>query len=245
MQISDLHLMETPEDYYRDIDVESSFLRITKHIQRDHQDADLLLLTGDCVHSGGAEVYQRIQNRLNQMNIPWRWIPGNHDDAELMAMLFGSMLDGMQLGRWQVTLLDSTSEGNGWGRGSLSEQELERLAVRLSLSGPHFIVLHHNPLSVNSRWQDEIALANRTRFLALLDQCSDSGVVIFGHVHQDWEFDYGRWKMFSCPSTGVQFKKCCDSFQIETRVPQALPGYRWFRLNDDGNFMTRVERCKG
>ncbi len=244
IQVSDSHLMEDPAERYRGIDVEKQFGDVLTHILRHHGDASLLILTGDICHQSSAAAYQRVIARLDETGIPWRWIPGNHDDPQMMAALAGREEYRFRLAGWQLTLLDSTSEADGCGSGSLAPEQLQRLEESLRVDGPQLVVVHHNPISVGSRWQDAISMGNADHFCRLLQQSGQGGVVIFGHIHQARDMGLGSaWRLLSCPSTAVQFRKGADEFVIETDGEEALPGYRWLRFSDRSQLETGIERC--
>ncbi|MCW8884018.1 MAG: metallophosphoesterase [Motiliproteus sp.] len=243
IQLSDMHLMASAEQLYRGIDVERRFGQCLDHVAENHGDADLLLLTGDLLHSGGAEGYQRIAKMLQPLSIPWHWIPGNHDDLTVIETTWGTMAGDLSLDGWKLTLLDSTANPDGLGSGSLAGSELDRLQTRLNLPGYHLVVLHHNPMVTESAWQDPIALGNRNQLMKMLHESGRSGALIFGHLHQQWDIKDGNWRLLSCPSTAVQFRKSSEHFVIEDQADEAWPGYRWLQLGAQGELTTAVERC--
>ncbi len=244
VQISDMHLMADAEQRYRGIDVEDHFDQILNHIDRHHHGADALLVTGDITQQPTLAAYRRIGRRLDRLSMPWYWIPGNHDDRGLMTAAWGAMTESLKLAHWRVTLLDSNAEPDSRGSGSLSATELERLQLQLQRPGPHLLVLHHNPMRVHSGWQDPISLGNRQAFLDCLHRAGCGGVVICGHVHQVWDQADGGWRLLSCPSTAVQFRKRCATLHLETEGDDALPGYRVLELGHQGSVETYIERWR-
>ncbi|MEH6812738.1 MAG: metallophosphoesterase [Motiliproteus sp.] len=195
------------------------------------------------MHQGGLESYRRIGALLAKLNIPWYWIPGNHDCAEAMTALWGRITRKLQLQGWLLTLLDSTSDSDGRGSGSLADSELDFLRQQLQVDANHLLVLHHNPIAVDSQWQQAISLGNAQEFNQILANSSRQGAVIFGHLHQHWDIQSGHWRMLACPSSAVQFRKYCEHFEVETLGLESWPGYRWLTLFADGKLDTGVERC--
>ncbi len=243
LQISDMHLMTQATERYRDIDVEVRLHAVISHLSTHHSDAKLLLLTGDLVHQGGLDSYRRINTALADLNIHPYWIPRNYDCAETMATLWGGISRQVSLDGWRLTLLDSTADPDGRGSGALADSELAFLRQQLTLDTNHVVILHHNPIRVDSQWQQVISLTNAEEFNRILASSSGRGVVLFGHLHQHWDSNFGNWRMLGCPSTAVQFRKHCDYLELETSGVESWPGYRWLILSADGKIDTGVERC--
>lgn len=241
VQITDCHLQNDPTQLYRDLDVERHFDQVLERALA--QNPDILLLTGDLVHHGGPQGYQRLHRKLSSLAVPCYWIPGNHDDAELMQQIGGAMnLRTVEQGGWAIILLDSTSEPDGRGSGSLAQQELDYLQKMLSLYAdkPVLIALHHNPLPVASGWQDEIMLANAEAFRDVIDAHQNVQAVICGHVHQQWQLQRNGVTLYTTPASSVQFKPCCDDFTLEDRADFSAPGFRVLELGSQGQIASHT-----
>ncbi|MFC6670106.1 phosphodiesterase [Marinobacterium aestuariivivens] len=246
LQISDCHLPAEAGGLFRGVDPERQLQAVAADIRMRFPDADRLLLTGDLTHHGGADSYRRLLDAVESLAPARHWLPGNHDVAAVMAQfgepgLADKLIDTRY---WRLLLLDSTARPDGRGGGSLAADELERLEAALATSGGRFVLiaLHHNPVKVDSRWQDEIMLGNAGRFWQLVDACPQVRGVIFGHVHQTHDLQRGTVALFSAPSTAVQFEARRDDFGLEPDPVLAQPGYRVYRLQDDGCLKSRVVR---
>lgn len=244
LQVSDLHLQQEPDQLMRGENVEQRFLKVLQALQQES--ADLLLLTGDLSHHAPA-AYPRLCEYLRSLNYPACWIPGNHDlPGEMYAQAQPDLgRKVVELGNWKILLLDSTAQPDGRGSGALSEPELDFLSTELEESSPQqhvLIVLHHNPVSVSSRWQDEIGLANADQFWSLLDCYPQVRGVLFGHVHQSWHLQRGSVQLFSVPATAPQFKRACDSAEIETDPALSGPAYGRYQLAETGEILTEIVR---
>ncbi len=234
IQISDLHLQAQPHQRYRGFDVDKHLLAVLDHIDRHHVDFDGLLLSGDLVHHGHAAGYRRLVDYLERFDKPWYWIPGNHDSPVEMRRIRPTPSDSFVCNGCRVVLLDSTSAADGRGGGSLSDPELQRLRDQLGrarTAGESVVlVLHHNPLPVQSAWQDAIMLGNATCFWQLLESYQLSVAVLFGHLHQHWDQTCQGVRVLSCPSTAIQFARQQPQIKLETDGQAALPGYRWLNI---------------
>jgi Icc protein len=86
---------------------------------------------------------------------------------------------------------------------------------------------------------DAIALQNSADFLALVDRHPQVKLVLFGHIHQEFEHQRQGVTYLGSPSTCVQFQPNRREFGIDT---QAQPGFRLLTLFPDGSYETRVQR---
>ncbi|WP_432471846.1 phosphodiesterase [Amphritea sp. HPY] len=245
VQITDCHLQNNPRHLYRNYDVESALSRLLTDILSSITDLDALLWTGDLVHHGGSDGYRRLQQRIAQLALPSYWIPGNHDDAELMQQIGGSLNQrSFCSDYWVVILLDSSAMPDGKGSGSLAESELRFLRQELEqYPDKHcLVVLHHNPLPVNSRWQDRIMLANALPFWDVVTSYPQVKAVLCGHVHQEWGLEHQGVQVLTTPASSVQFKKCSDDMLLEDKPELQGPAYRVLQLHPNGSITTSVKR---
>lgn len=246
LQISDCHLPADAGDLFRGVDPERQLRAIAADIRMRFPDADGLLLTGDLTHHGGVDAYRRLLDVVDGLAPARYWLPGNHDQMAVMHQAADAMLERklIDLLRWRVLLLDSTAQPDGRGGGSLADDELAWLEASLASAGerPVLIALHHNPVPLDSRWQDEIMLGNADRFWRIVERYPRVRGVIFGHVHQAHALQRGDVPLFSAPSTAVQFEARRDDFGLEPDPQLAQPGYRVYRLQDDGRLKSRVIR---
>ncbi|MEH6575909.1 MAG: metallophosphoesterase [Amphritea sp.] len=244
-QITDCHLQNDPAQRYRERDVEASFDAVVADLQHNYPAIDRLLLTGDLVHHGGPAGYQRLLQKIRALELHSHWIPGNHDDATLMQQLGGDLnRRSFRVPGWGMILLDSTALPDGRGSGSLADSELEFLLQQLeAFHDSHcLVVLHHNPIPVQSVWQDEIRLGNSQSFWDIAERHPQLKGVIFGHVHQEWDIERNGVRVLSCPASSVQFKKHCDAMTLEGDPVLQLPAYRTLALYTDGRIETSVKR---
>ncbi len=235
IQLSDLHLPALLGQRYRDCDTEQQLLRVLEHLQTQHSDLDALLLSGDLVHHGHRDAYRRLAGYLDRLAKPWYWIAGNHDSLAAMQQVRPPPSTPLICDGWQILLLDSTAAADGQGGGSLADAELQRLEAQLQSAqqagASLLLVLHHNPLSVQSRWQDQIMLGNAECLWQLLGRYEVPVTLLFGHVHQHWDIIHQGVRLLGCPSTAVQFVRAQPQLLVETQGAAALPGYRWLKLS--------------
>lgn len=236
LQVSDMHLQASPESLLHGVNVEQRFLQVLEKIR--HEQADLLLLTGDLSHHA-PEAYSRLSEYLEQLPFPSIWIPGNHDLSGEMYRFAGRGYGQkvVDKGRWRLLMLDSTADPDGHGGGALSEPELEFLRTELEMTDKDqhvLIVLHHHPVSVNSVWQDRIMLANAPQFWSVVERYPQVKGVVFGHVHQAWQMQRGQVSLFSVPATARQFKVGTVESERESDPRLDRPAYARYCLSSSG-----------
>lgn len=167
-QITDTHLLDHPEAEMRGVKTDASFQAVLAAVQQFKPDR--LILTGDLAHHGEAISYERLRDLVEATQIPSYWLPGNHDDPELMAgILQGDYLSpdkNVALGNWKLLLLDSFLENPEYGEGFLDTAQLAWLAERLEhhQNSPVAIAIHHHVVPAGVDWLDQIDMTNRAEF---------------------------------------------------------------------------------
>ena len=245
VQITDCHLYQDPEAGLYGL---NSRLGLEKVVAMAAKYApERVLLTGDIVHDETREGYEALHHLVAPLQAPVACIPGNHDDFDLMRSVLNlagladqqaSCGKSILFSHWQIILLNSQVEGKV--SGALSDDELDFLRYQLNKHPEHhtIICMHHHPVKIGSQWLDRIGLANADDLFEILDDSPQVKALVWGHVHQSFEeFRDGRY-LLACPSTCIQFTPGADNFELDTLTP----GFRWFRLHDDGVLETGVER---
>ena len=239
VQITDTHLFGDPGARLRGV-ASLPALRATLELaQADIAQADAILLTGDLVQDDAAG-YAHIREAFSPLGRPVLTLAGNHDlKAPLRAALREApfQIDGHHdQGAWRIVMLDSSIEGRA--AGELPRAELDRLESALAdAGGRHALVcLHHHPVSLDSRWLDQVALQNSRAFFNVIDRHSCVRGIVFGHVHQAHDSLRGDVRILGTPSTCAQFLPGSDKFQVDPRPP----AYRHLALRANGAIGTRL-----
>lgn len=243
VQVTDCHLQQHPNDTFKGVNPEQRLHAVLDDIRAQQWQADALLLTGDLVHHGYPEAYQRMVALTADIAPEIRWLPGNHDDAALMRRYTALAEKVLHVGAWRILMLDSTSEPDGRGSGALAADELAWLNTQLQDdSSPCLVALHHHFFDVASQWQNEIMLINAPQFSACLQTSTAVKAVVCGHLHQANQFMVAGIPVFATPATAPQFVIAVASAQIETDPLLSQPGYRIIYLQTDGTLRTEVRR---
>lgn len=243
-QITDTHLFADETAVSNGFQTARSLQAVLEQVAALSPRPDLLLLTGDLSQDETLGSYRQLQAQIAPLGIPAYWIPGNHDQypalmQQALCVPPFSTQKCFQQGGWNVVLLSSMVPNLVYGELSLDtltwlEQQLQRAA-----SLPTLVALHHPPLAIASAWMDTIGLQNRDALFAVLDRHPQVKLVIFGHIHQEFDEWRGAVRYLGTPSTCVQFVPKGDRFAIDG---DRKPGFRLITLHRDGSYETQVVR---
>ena len=153
--MTDMHVGLAGEDTYG-VDVRANFLATLAAVAAARP--DYLVLSGDlCYRDGQVEIYRWLKTQLDACGIPYAVIAGNHDDAGMMAKVFG--LSGYAHSQriyyellWQghpVLFLDTAPY-------DLDTTQLDWLAARLAAAPvARILFIHHPPVLAQVPFMDQ------------------------------------------------------------------------------------------
>lgn len=244
LQISDTHLGAADGDELLGINTDQSLQAVLSLAASDGRSADLLLVTGDIAADGDAAAYQRLEHYLEGFTAvdgpPAFWLPGNHDSPDVSTRYPMRFVRSIEAGAWHIVMLHSQQPGKVGG--FLSDEELAILnsaVARANREARHLLVALHHPLQpIGCDWLDEQRVANAEQLLSVVATCNKAVVVVSGHVHQANDQVFDKVRLLTAPSTCVQFAPN----QVEFKVDQVGPGYRWLELLPNGEVLTDICR---
>lgn len=244
VQLSDSHLFAEADSLLLGMNTRESLQRVIGLVRQQQPHIDLVVATGDLSQDGTLESYQAFRDLTQQIKAPARWIPGNHDEPQIMvhAAAHSDLLEPVvDVGNWRITLLDSAVPGSV--PGYLQDSQLQLLAQALSEAPNrhHLVCFHHHPVPIGCAWMEPIGLRNPDALFAVLDRFPQVRAVLWGHVHQEIDRERNGVRLLASPSTCIQFAPDSEDF----KVSEQAPGYRWLRLYADGRLETGVERVEG
>nr|WP_289072712.1 phosphodiesterase [uncultured Halomonas sp.] len=238
IQITDSHLHADKRARSRAGIPWQQFQRVLEAVAAERP--DVVVFTGDVSQDETAASYAHAREALSALPCPWFWIPGNHDQLELMSAE-QPLLDEVDLDQWRLLLLDTRVVGKP--HGELGSDTLSALAERLEQDDrPTMIAMHHPPVDVGAAWMDAIGLQDREAFWQLLSAYPQVKMILFGHAHQAYaQFhpvagsDIG---VYGCPAMSDQFLPGAEAFAIDEA---SRPGYRIVDIHGH-EWQTWVER---
>ena len=239
IQITDCHLFASKQAQLVGLTTQVSFDAVLSQIKQDKIEADLILVTGDLSQDGSDAAYQRCFKALAEFAVPQIWIPGNHDQRAPMERLAASaMVSVKQFAHWQIVALDSHIEGKV--PGYLGAKELSILKASLKQHPEKFtlVTCHHPPIKIGSAWLDSQRLKNGDELLKIMTSHTKETVLLWGHIHQQWDEQRDHLRLLATPSTCFQFLPKSADYCLDTLAP----GYRYLELHADGRVDTHVRR---
>jgi Icc protein len=239
VQLSDCHLGADQGFMLAGINTFHSFTQSLSEIEGSQKKPSLIAVTGDIASAGNQQTYQLFSSAMSSSQLPYAWLPGNHDDFSLMkTSALQPFSRVVELEGWVAIFLVSAVPGEVYGE--ISDAELTELDELLKQYEDRSIVLfvHHPPVPVGCKWLDQQCIANSEQFGDLIAQHENIRAIFTGHVHQENESIWQGLPVYSAPSTCFQFARGSDTFEL-SELP---PGYRWIDLYPDGRIETGVER---
>ncbi len=243
-QISDLHLFQNWDGVLAGIRTWDTFRAVLDLVNRQRENLDYLIITGDLAQDGACETYLMLREVLGDWLHRCRIIPGNHDDRDNLREVFpemfpiseGPLTFSLQYDDWRVIGLDSQIPGQTNGR--IDTEQLEWLRATLA-SAPDcqaLLFVHHPPIPIDVAWIDELGLDDAAEFVEFIESSSQIKVICAGHVHQDFAGEIGTSAMFTTPSTCVQFGS-----RSEKSFDPTMAGFRSIVLGNNG-YLTKIHR---
>ncbi|MDA1230908.1 MAG: metallophosphoesterase, partial [Planctomycetota bacterium] len=246
LQLTDLHVFNDRETRLKGIPTLELLEDVVQHILATGESFDHVVVTGDHTHDELPESYQAVRRILT----PWLdrlWqVPGNHDDRSVMRSIFGDRIHGVgqdlitfsfTAGRWRCLGVVTQVPGAVPGRILAEQVEWIRRQIVESDADRVGLFMHHPPVDVGSLWMDPIGLAGKELLHELVAAEKRIQLVCCGHVHHEFAAEIGNAKIFTTPSTAIQFHPAGSQLTLVADPP----GYRIIELTDDG-FSTTVCR---
>lgn len=245
IQITDPHLGGSRDQVMLGINSFQSFELVVDLVKQEQgQEFDRILSSGDISFDQSEQSYRDFIELVEPFGRPISWLPGNHDNPAVMSGITDVPLlehnRVVDLGDWQLILLNTNTPGEIGGELQPSELELLSSALKGANGKLSMISMHHHPVSVGCDWMDPQQLANASCFFDIIRQYPGAEVLLWGHVHQEFDDQQNNLRLLATPSTCHQFEPNQQQFMIGTQ----LPGYRWIDLYPNGRIETGVSRIK-
>lgn len=176
---------------------------------------DLVLATGDLVHTGARGEYAFLRELLAPLNAPLYLMPGNHDDRALMREFFPAhqylhtdnerLHYGIAHAGLHIIMLDSLIPGVD--EGALGDAQLAWLEDQLARADgqPVIVAVHHPPFATGVRYIDNRFCADGPQLGQIIARHPNVLRVLSGHLHRSIQVNYAGTIGSVCPSTAVTF----------------------------------------
>jgi len=252
VQITDHHLLESEEELREGFSPGHALRMVMKHIAQHVADkADFIISTGDLVEPPTDKAYQCAMQLLGmqtpsswpgpqKVNIeglieyPLYYLPGNHDDRELLRRYFFSNSKPLKLYNFTFVHKDIQFIFMDWGPESKAfffPETREFLTQALQSDLPSVIVCHQHVKPIGSRWLDDFIADDIDQFWEIVIK---PGIkekilgILCGHVHITYEDQYKGIPILGLRSTAYPFAKT-----DEILIILAPPQYRFIRIQNN------------
>ncbi len=197
IQISDPHIVPKGELAYGRVDTAGPLRACVETINRilpDIGPVDMAFVAGDLTDFGTAEEYQRFRDIMEPLEIPYRAIPGNHDNVAAMRTSFADQDWMPETGpiNWTTEFSDLVVIGldssvGGKAHGHLSDTTLDYLHDKLAtLRGePVIVAIHHPPILTGKEKMDIQNLRDSGKLQTILSGYQGQLRLVCGHVHRN------------------------------------------------------------
>ena len=225
IQLTDIHLISGGRRLYG-VSPERRLHAAIDSINREHADADFVVMTGDQVHWGDEDSYRVLADAIGRLDVPVKVLMGNHDKREFLVSMIpgvetdenGFIQSAFDTVAGRCLFLDTKVEAKT-DAGEYCEKRRSWLKARLEENGdPVIVFMHHPPLKLGLKGMDVIALLDAEPFFETLKpHLPRIRQIFFGHVHRPIN---GNWRgiPFSCVR-GLNHQLALELNAPETSVP--------------------------
>lgn len=189
IQLTDIHLTK-PGETIGGREPNDNFRKALDHALTLHPDTDALVITGDLSDWGDRDDYVRLKETIEALPVPVKLCIGNHDERDVFLSVFPELAD--ENGFVQSVFKLPVGTGitlDTWGANShagffCGKRQAWLKEQLLSLEGPVFLFMHHNPVPIGISPMDKIMLLDADAFGELIKSHSGKIRHIFhGHCH--------------------------------------------------------------
>ena len=216
VQITDLHVGHEGQET-QGVDVRANFLKVRDAVQS--LNPDHLVVSGDlCFDNGEKPVYNWIKPHLDNLDIPYDIISGNHDDSVMLAQAFGlenflnqkELFFHKRLGNKEALFLDTSI-------GEVSRTQLRWLKEKLEqLNQDLVIFMHHPPLYAAVPFMDiNHSLRNKRDIQEILFAYPHNITIFTGHYHVEKTICKKNVVVHITPSCFFQIDQHSEAFKVD------------------------------
>jgi 3',5'-cyclic-AMP phosphodiesterase len=240
-QISDCHITAHGDRVADRVDPAVGLRQAVDKLNAFTPTIDLVVGTGDLVNSGRPDEYDRLEELLADLSMPFVPLPGNHDDRSELRRRFDVLPDGspetpidhvVELDTCRLVCLDTTIPGRH--DGALSPRQLAWLEEVLA-GAPDvttIVAQHHPPIPSGIPSMDRFGLDGREAEAGVLARHRQVASVIGGHYHRSFHARFAETVVSCCPSTAVQLALVFDHDQV--RYGDEPPGFLLHQVGRGG-----------
>jgi len=241
IQLSDLHLVGKDDTSLYGINPNLRLKLALDSIEKNHNDAEFVVITGDLTDNASPEAYKSLANMVDRYNLPIYLMLGNHDKRDIFKRYFPQFIDDnfaqyiKKIDNKVHIFLDTLVEDCAYGE--LCDARMEWLKKQLDTYKYDFIYLymHHHPIESGLYDMDNDAeFKSSKEFWKLLSRFNNIKHISFGHLHRIMHSVKCGISVHATRSTTFQVAYQPDS-KVEYLTNEENPTYAILKILDDNN----------
>jgi len=213
-QISDTHICAPGQKTCGVAEMDANLRRCVESINSFRPLPDVVLLSGDVTHNFSKVEAEYAADILSRLAMPLFVVPGNHDDRETLADVFGPAKcpqnrDGfadyvIEEYPLRIIALDTLDVGKAGGQMNASQLDWLRARLDEAPEKPTLIFAHHPPLKLGVPETDEDGFVAAKPLGKLIAQYTNIERFLCGHVHLHTNTRWCGTIVTTAPSIGMQ-----------------------------------------
>ena len=210
IQITDTHLLGNNKTLFG-IDPKLILKKALVSIEKNHSDAEFVVITGDLTNNGKIEAYSELESLLKDFSIPVHLIMGNHDIKKIYNQVFNRCEDdefvqyAVEFDNNTFLFLDTSVSNEQFG--VLCHKRLTWLGNKLlkNKSKNVYIFMHHFPFNSEMPWMENNAnFRNKKEFWDVVLKYQNVKQIFTGHLHRIINANYKGVGVSCTRSTNFQ-----------------------------------------
>lgn len=204
IQISDPHIVAKGKLAYGQVDTCLALTQCVAQINKilpEIGPVDMIIVTGDLTDFGTSDEYSLFRELIEELNIPYRAIPGNHDDKSVMQKCFADADWMPKTGpiNWQIDFedlkvigLDTSIIGKAHGNLETDSLNFLRSSLNSAKEKPVIVASHHPPITTGIEKMDIQNLRDSDELKEILSTYQGELKLICGHIHRNIVTQFGN-----------------------------------------------------
>lgn len=232
LQMTDLHLLDETEE--KSGENNNNFLKVINFLKNNllYFKIDHIVITGDISHDGSKSSYDYFFYCINQLDFPFSFLHGNHDNIETLDLSKNKAANNREFNeisdiKWKILSVDSVVRGKD--HGYIKTDSLAALDKQLCALKEYKIAifLHHHVLPVGTPLVDKCKLLNYEEFLTI---CGSYNVKFIGTGHAHILFQRKKNDILISVSPAV-----CSQWENGTRTVKYVNNSGFSIISFDNN----------
>ncbi len=211
LQMTDCHLVPDGERLFT-LDPADRLRQAIADINEAHADAELCVLTGDLANDGHPQAYALLRDCLASLRVPFRLVPGNHDDRDRLRAAFpeieadahGFLQSALSTPAGVLLFLDTVEAGTHAGVYCARRCEWLEAALTAADGRPVHLFMHHPPMDIGMPRLDQYRILDNAAFADVVRRFPNIRHIVFGHVHRPIAGSWLGIPVSSIPGTNHQ-----------------------------------------